>query len=173
MKKIIPVVVAVVFTCLAIFLISGIVSKTQRQKQIAEKIKRFPSFSFMTLSDGSFNSSDIKKGPVLVVHFHPECEHCRYEISEILKSTIPESGTNIIMVSGADPDSIRSFIRQFDNAGHPSIFTLADTSYIFGDIFGRDIVPSNYIYDKDLYLIKVFYGEVKTEAILKYLPGSE
>ena len=173
MRKIIQGLVVVVFIGLAFFLISGILNKVQKQKQIKEKIMRLPSFSFMTLSNRSFNSSEIKKGPVLVVHFHPECEHCQYEISEILKTNIPASDATIIMVSSADPDSIRKFIRQFEYSDYPSILTLVDTSYLFGDIFGKDIVPSNYIYNKDLDLVKVLYGEVKTETIIKYLNGSE
>ena len=127
----------------------------------------------MTLNNVSFNSSDISKGPVLVIRFNPECEHCQYEITEILNSNIPVSGINVIMVSSADTDSIRKLFTKFDLSEFPSIIPLVDTSYIFGDIFGSDIVPSNYIYDKKLDLVKVLYGEVKMETIFKYLLGSE
>lgn len=173
MRKIILGVVIVIFVLSATFLILRMINKVQKHKQLAEKIARFPSFSFMTLTNETFNSSEIRKGPVLVIRFHPECEHCQYEISEILKSNIPASGACVILVSSADPDSIRKFISQFDLSDCPAIITLADTSYIFGDIFGSDIVPSNYIYNKELVLVKVLYGEVKTETILKYLKGSE
>ena len=173
MRRIILAVVIAIFTLSATFLIFGIINKIQKNKQITEKIARLPSFSFMKLTNEAFNSSEIRKGPVLVIRFHPECEHCQYEISEILKSNIPSSGTCIIMVSSADPDSIRKFFRQFDLSDYPLIIPLADTSYIFGDIFGSDIVPSNYIYNKELDLVKVLYGEVKTETILKYLQVSE
>lgn len=173
MRKIILGVIIVVFVLVALFLISGIVNKIQKQKQISEKIARLPSFSFMTLTNEAFNSSEIRKGPVLVIRFHPECEHCQYEISELLKSKIPSSGILVLMVSSANPDSIRKLFSQFNLSDYPTIIPLVDTSYIFGDIFGSDIVPSNYIYDKELDLVKVFFGEVKTETIYKYLPGSE
>lgn len=173
MRKIILGVAIVVFALSATFLILGMINKVQKHKQITEKIARLPSFSFMALTNETFNSSEIRKGPVLVIRFHPECEHCQYEISEILKSNIPGSGACVIMVSSADPDSIRKFISQFDLSNYPAIIPLVDTSYIFGDIFGSDKVPSNYIYNKELNLVKVLYGEVKTETILKYLLGSE
>jgi hypothetical protein len=173
MRKIILSVVIVVFVLFASLLIIGIVTKTQKRKLITEKISRLPSFSFMTLTNESFNSSEITKGPVLVIRIHPECEHCQYEISEIQKSNIPASGTCVIMVSSADPDSIRNFFSQFNYSDYPAIIPLVDTSYIFGDIFGSDIVPSNYIYNKELNLVKVLNGEVKTETIIKYLQGSE
>jgi thiol-disulfide isomerase/thioredoxin len=173
MRKIILGVVITIFVLSTTFLILRMINKVQKHKQITEKIARLPSFSFMTLTHETFNSSEIRKGPVLVIRFHPECEHCQYEISEILKSNIPASGASVIMVSSADPDSIRKFISQFDYSEYPAIITLTDTSYLFGDIFGSDIVPSNYIYNKELDLVKVLYGEVKTETILKYLKGSE
>jgi thiol-disulfide isomerase/thioredoxin len=169
MRKIILVLAILFFTVSAIFLVSGIFRKMQKQNRITEKISTLPSFSFLTLTDETFNSSEIKRGPVLLIRFHPECEHCRYEISEILKSNIPASGTSVILVSSADPDSIKEFLDRFDYSGYPSVIVLADTSYSFGDIFGSEIIPSNYIYDKDLELVKVLHGEVKTETILKYL----
>jgi len=173
MRKILLIAVITIFGLSSAFLILGMINKIKKRNHITEKIARLPSFSFMTLANETFNSSDISKGPVLVIRFHPECEHCQYEISEILKSNIPASGTNVIMVSSADPSVIRKFFSQFDLTDYPAIIPLVDTSYIFGDIFGSDIVPSNYIYNKELNLVKVFYGEVKTETILKYLLGSE
>jgi hypothetical protein len=173
MRRIILVIVILLFVVFAAFLGLGIVKKIQKQNRIAERISKLPSFSFATLTDESFNSSDIKRGPVLLIRFHPECEHCEYEISGILKSNIPASGTTIVLVSGADPDSIRKFLSRFNYSDYPSVIPLADTSYMFGDIFGSEIVPSNYIYNKELDLVKVLHGEVKTETILKYLSDIE
>lgn len=169
MRRIILIVVILLFALSATFLVSGIVKKIQKQTQLAERLSKLPSFSFATLTNESFNSSEIRRGPVLLIRFHPECEHCQYEISGILKSNIPSSGTTVILVSSADPDSIRKFLNRFNYSDYPSVIPLADTSYIFGDIFGSDIVPSNYIYNKELELVKVLHGEVKTETILKYL----
>jgi hypothetical protein len=173
MRKIFLAGVIVIIVLFSLFFVSGIINKIQQRKQIIEKIARLPSFSFITLSNETFNSSEIQEGPLLIVRFHPECEHCKYEISEILKSNIPGSGIMVIMVSDAHPDSVKSFLNQFNISGFPSIIPLADTSYIFEDIFGSDIVPSNYIYNKELDLVKVLQGEVKAETILKYLQTSE
>jgi thiol-disulfide isomerase/thioredoxin len=173
MRKIVLSMVILVFVLCVSLLVLGITNKIQKQVQINGKIQKLPSFSFMTLTDGSFSSSDIRNGPVLVVRFHPECEHCRYEITEILNSNIPVSGTLVLMVSSANTDSIRKLLSQFDLSDYPAIIPLVDTSYIFGDIFGSDVVPSNYIYDKQLDLVKALQGEVKTETILKYLQVGE
>ena len=173
MRKVILVSVIAVIVIIASFLVKGIAMKLHNQKLISEKIVRLPSFSFLKLSNESFNSDNIKKGPVLVVHFHPECEHCQYEISEILKSNIPASFTSVILVSSAPQDSIRRFLNPLNYSEYPSVIALVDTSYIFEDIFGSGIVPSSYVYNSRLNLVKVFLGEVKTEAILKYLQEGE
>jgi hypothetical protein len=173
MRKFILAGVVVIFSLSAAFLVTGIIKKRQTQIELAGKISKLPAFSFTTLAKQSFNSSEITSGPVLVVRFHPECEHCQYEIREILGSPIPVSAMWVIMVSDADADSIKKMLLPYDLAEYPSVIPLTDTSYSFGEIFGSDLVPSSYIYDKDLELVKVLYGEVKTETILKYLNESE
>jgi hypothetical protein len=165
--------VAVLFILFLSVLISGIIRKMSKEARVDEKIAYLPSFSFRTLEEDDFHSSEIEKGPVLIIRFHPECEHCQYEISQILKSDIPDIVSKALLISNDDPDSIKVFLKQFNYADHPSITVLADTADIFNSIFGKDIVPSNYIYNKDLKLIKVLFGEVKTETIRKYLLISE
>jgi len=173
MKRIISGVIISVIILTSASLIAGMACKMNKKNEMAQRIKKLPSFSFMTLTGGSFNSSDIIEGPVLVVRFHPECEHCQYEISEILKSDLPASGTKIILVSNAEKDEVISFLSQFDLSRYPCITTLIDTSYKFGEVFGSNIVPGNYLYNEKLELIKSFKGEVKTETILKYLVAGE
>jgi peroxiredoxin len=162
-----------VIISLASLLIFGIVRKNSNDKLIARRISTFPSFSFPTISNSIYNSSDIKEGPVLVVHFHPECEHCQYEISEILKSNIPETFSRVILISPAHSDSIKNFLMRLKYTDHPTVIPLADTSYNFEDIFGTGTIPSSYVYGKNLKLVKVLHGEVKTETILKCLRQSE
>jgi hypothetical protein len=154
-------------------LVIGINKKLQNQKVVAEKIARLPAFSFMTLNKRIYNSTDTKNGPVLIVHFHPECEHCQYEISEILKSEIPILCSSVILVSSAHPDSIRSYLSNYNLKAYLSVIPLLDTSYEFEEIFGSGVIPSSYIYNRNLNLVKVLQGEVKTETILKYLQQNE
>jgi hypothetical protein len=173
MKKLILGSVILIIFIIVSFLVIGINRKMKNQKDINEKISRLPSFSFKTLEGTSFESSDIKQGPILIVHYHPECEHCQYEIAEILNSAIPESFKNVILVSSAHPDSIRRFLNRLNSCDFPSIISLADTLSSFADTFGRSPIPSSYIYNRKLNLVKVLHGEVKTETILKYLRESE
>jgi hypothetical protein len=173
MKKVILSILIFVLTAAIAFLIFNTISKIHNQKYFADKIKKLPDFSFLSLDNTSFSSSEIKEGPALIVHFHPECEHCKNEISELLKSNIWQSGTTVILVSNAIQDSVIQFLNKFSARGKEGLITLIDTGYVFGDIFGKDIIPSNFLYDRELNLIDVLYGEYKIETILKRLSISE
>jgi thiol-disulfide isomerase/thioredoxin len=173
MRRLIQRVFLIVFSLSLVMLISGVAGKIARERKTNDNIASLPSFSFITLKKDDFHSSEIKKGPVLIVRFHPDCEHCRYEVPEIIKSDIPALVSKVILIANDHPDSIDKFLGQFNYSDYPSITAISDTSDSFRKIFGKDIVPSNYIYDKELKLVKVIAGEVKTETIRKYLLNGE
>lgn len=173
MRKILLGTVVVVIVIFGSYLGNGIIRKVQNHKILTEKIAKFPSFSFLTLSNEYFNSSEITKGPVLVLHFHPECEHCQWELAEIFKSHIPESFSKVLLISSAQPDSILKFLNRFHYTDYPSVIPLVDSSYNFEQFFGSALVPSSYVYDSKLNLIKLLSGEVKTEAILNLITKYE
>jgi hypothetical protein len=169
MRKIIIGLVTLFFSLCILFLISGIVNKVHEHDRSTKKISKFPSFTFTTLDNKPFNSSDIKSGPILLIRFHPECEHCQYEISELFKSIIPTTGIKIIMISSAPVDTVTKFLNNYKYKNYSSVIPLLDLSYTFEEIFGRSSIPSNYIYNEELKLVKILEGEVKIETLLKYL----
>jgi hypothetical protein len=75
MKKILVIIIIIVFALAFIILISGISKKLKEKDQWAENIKKLPEFSLSTTGNVSFSTSGIKSGPLLIVYFHPECEH--------------------------------------------------------------------------------------------------
>ena len=173
MKRIVIISVSAIFILTLAFLVFGIARKTKERGLRDEQISRLPSFSFTSLDGTSFHSESITEGPVLIVKFHPECEHCQYEISELMKSKIPDSGVRILLISSAERDVVRKFLEQFNIDEKQGVIPLLDTAFIFNEIFGKDIVPSNYIYNKELKLVKTLFGEYKIETILNYLEKGE
>jgi thiol-disulfide isomerase/thioredoxin len=173
MKKIITGFVLTIFFLAITLIVVGIGNKLNKGKIIREHISKLPQFSFATLQNTSFNSSSIIKGPVLIVWYHPDCEHCQYEISEILESKIAKSNCRILLISDADRNDINDFLSQFNISEKPGIITLLDTASVFNNVFGADIIPSNYIYDRELNLVKILHGEYKIETFLKYIDVSE
>jgi thiol-disulfide isomerase/thioredoxin len=173
MKKILVIIIIIVFALAFIILISGISKKLKEKDQWAENIKKLPEFSLSTTGNISFSTSGIKSGPLLIVYFHPECEHCQYEISELFNSKILESGITVMLVSPAERDSVINFLNIFPAAESKRLITLIDTGFVFTDIFRKAVIPSSYLYNRDLNLIAAFYGEYKIETILNRFNESE
>lgn len=166
MKKIILLFLIVILLTSVCILSAGMLKKLNEGEAITDRIKHLPVFSLPALSAESFSSSEITEGPLLIVNFHPECEHCLYEISGLLRSNIIKSDIKLILISYAEREDIKRFLDSCGAAVQDSFITLIDTAMIFGDIFGSYYIPSNYLYDKELNLIEALYGEYKTEAIL-------
>ena len=173
MKKLVLTSVIIVFVGLLSVILIGIYGKIKENKLVEEKISTLPHFSLPDLNGKIFSSSEIKKGPVLLVRFHPECEHCRYELNEIFNSGLTRKGVMVLLVSGAPENTVSGFMAQFDAGKTDSIITMTDTAWVLSDIFSRNVIPSSYIYDTDLKLVKSLYGEYKIETILKYLEAGE
>jgi len=173
MRKAITILGLFISISLLVYLIYGIMSKIDARKSSAEKIMTLPAFSFPDLSGRIINSDSISEGPVLIVKFHPECEHCRYEINEILSSPITKTGTKIFLITNAGKGKTAEYISGFNFNEVHNLYILIDTAGVFGEIFGRDMVPSNFIYNRNLELVTALYGEHKVESIMKFLGINE
>ncbi|HOW41810.1 MAG TPA: redoxin domain-containing protein [Bacteroidales bacterium] len=168
MKKILPALIIAFISIVFVMLAGGIIVKVEKAKNSAEKVKTLPSFNLVTLEGNIFNSNEVEKGPLLIVYFHPECEHCQYEISSLFENDLQSKAVKVLFVSNARPDSIRRFMKPFD-INSENIHILTDTSAVFTEMFGIHVVPVIILYDENLKLVKYFKGEVRTDAILNYL----
>jgi peroxiredoxin len=147
----------------------GILRKVSEASENTEKIFNLPSFS-LTDTDGElFSSSEIKSGPLLIVYFHPDCEHCQFEIASLLGANTMIEDMKLLLVSYADREQIKLFLDLIEIRNEARTWILSDTALVFSQLFGSRVIPSNYIYDKDLKLVKSIKGETRTETILKYL----
>ena len=173
MRKVLKTLVIIVFFGLLAFIVTGILRKIKENQLSEEKIATLPHFSLPDLNGRIFNTAEIKKGPVLLVRFHPECGHCSYELNEIFKSGLTDRGVRVLLVTVAPKNDVRAFLAQFDAGIDDNIVTMTDTALVLYNIFSKNVIPSNYIYNKELKLVKVLYGEYKIETILKYLEPGE
>lgn len=168
MRKMLTALIIASVSILFLILTGGIINKVVKANETAERIKTLPFFTLGTLEGNMFNSEDLKRGPLLIVYFHPECEYCQYEISSLISNDIQSRGIKVLFVSNARSDSIKRFMKPFDT-NSDNLHILSDTSVVFTEMFGIHSVPVNILYDEKLRLVKIFKGEVKTETILNYL----
>jgi thiol-disulfide isomerase/thioredoxin len=169
MKKLLKQIIFGAITILVLILITAIVFKISSKLTLKARIETFPSFSFNALNDSTFSSDQISKGPVVILFFNPECEHCQYQVTSLVENEKVLKAAIILLISDADTNSINDFTRKNGLAEFPGIKLLIDTDYRFIDYFGTESVPTTFIYDKNLKLIRYFKGEVMPETILKYI----
>jgi peroxiredoxin len=169
MKKGLAKVVVTLIAVFVIILIAGTIRKKNKADDIRERISTLPDFTLPVIDGSIFNSSEISEGPLLVTYFHSECEHCQFEISSLIKSNIPGSGVKVLLISYEGCKKIKSFMQHFD-VNNDSVFTvLSDTTFVFSELFRTEVIPTNFIYNEDLRLVKTLKGETTIETITKYL----
>ena len=145
--------------------------KIEHKKQIEQQIQKMPQLDFEDIQTGlQFTNQNLKRNtPTLLIYFNTECEHCQYEISEISESIEQFESVQIVMISIEEPEILLSYFANSKLLNRENVFILYDQDLRFERIFGNCPFPTIFIYDKNLELVKQFKGEVKIEAILKYL----
>ena len=169
MKKLIGKLLFAVLSGLLVFLICGILIRKAKAEAAADKIKRLPDLVITDIGGDTLRTDQIHSGPLLITFFHPKCDHCRYEILSFMASDMLDNPLTVLIISYADKGEIQSFMQQLDIPDAPNLHIFHDPDFALSDLFGADIMPSNYLYNDSLRLVKVFKGSTRPEAILKFL----
>ncbi|MFZ2285863.1 MAG: thioredoxin family protein [Bacteroidales bacterium] len=173
MKKWIGKLLFAALSGLLVFLIGGIFIKKAKAEQAAERIKRLPDLALTDISGDTFRTDQIHSGPLLITFFHPECDHCRYEILSFIGSGLLNEHLTVLFFSHADEGEVESFMQELGVPDTPNLHIFHDHDFGLSRLFGADIMPSNFLYNDSLQLVKVFKGSTRPEAILKYLYGHD
>jgi peroxiredoxin len=168
MRRIIKYLIIVLIGFITGYLIVQINSKYDEKKEIEKRIQTLPDAAFASVYGGSINLQDFDSGRSLVlIYFHPECEHCQYEAKEIGLRADEFNNCQLVMVT---PDvslaRIEKFCEEYQLWEIDNIEVLLDRESKFELTFGNAVLPSVYIYDKGQKLKKQFLGETKPEAIV-------
>jgi thiol-disulfide isomerase/thioredoxin len=171
MRKTLKITVLAIVLSVLGFMAYKISAKITKKQEIAQQIQTIPSFYFYKLgTDSVFTEVNLTPNKAsLIVNFHPECGHCQYEAEIIGKQVNDFKAYQLLFISYAETETIKEFAKKYKLAGYPNIIFLEDKDMIFNDIFGKSGIPNSFIYDKNGKLLKQFKGEVKVEALLKYL----
>lgn len=168
MRKILKFTIIILLVAVVGFLIYNVATGYKNKKEAEQRIQTLPNIAFRTIAGDSVNLQEFDKTiPLVIIYFHPECEHCRYEAKEIGQNATAFKNCQLIMVT---PDDSTKRVEQFCNThnlwGIDNIEFLLDRENLFKKTFGKAIIPSVYIYDKNRKLKKQFLGETKPEAII-------
>jgi len=145
--------------------------KIEQEDYAFSQITILPEFVFTDIETGNeFSNNQLKIDiPTLFIYFNTECEHCQVEISQINKNIDNFNNTQIVMISFEEPTILLEKLKHTNLLNSDNVFILFDSKNEFQKISGDCPFPTSLIYNEDQKLIKVFKGEVRVEALLKYL----
>jgi len=153
------------------FMAYEIYAMIEKKTKITEQIKTIPEFSFYKLgTDSIFTHENLEQNKAtLIIYFHPDCEFCQNEAKIISKRINEFKKYQLIFISYAEINEIKTYSSKHKLNNLPNIIFLEDKDMIFDDIFGKSGIPVSFIYNKQGKLTKQFKGQVKVNALLKYL----
>ncbi|MCY1722667.1 redoxin domain-containing protein [Prolixibacteraceae bacterium Z1-6] len=170
MRKIVKYAIILIIGFIFGYLLVNIIGGYSDKKEAEARIQTLPEVDFLSFygDSVSLHSFDPTK-PLLLVYFHPDCEHCQYEAQAISQTSHALNECQLVMVT-AD-DSLQR-VKRFCNTNQlwevNNIEVLIDTENKFKPTFGKAVIPSIYIYENRK-LTQQFLGETKIESILNAL----
>ena len=108
--------------------------------------------------------------PTVIVWFHPECEHCRYQL-DVLNKNIRQLGDARFFFITAERDYFQKnfSIAWPDLVQSPHVsFGIIEKSRFINE-FGPVVTPSLLLFNHGGILKEKLYGEVKVEKILQLI----
>jgi len=171
MRKILKPIIGVLLLLTVGYLFYNVTTGYKNRRITEQKAQTLPNIQFTSFEGALVNLQSYNRTiPLVIVYFHPECEHCQYEAEEIGQNAGAFKNCQLVLVT-ADDSLLR--VKQFCNNYHlwevDNLEVLLDTKNIFKKNFGKAVIPSVFIYNKERKLKKRFLGETKPEAIIQEL----
>ena len=168
MKKLLKYLVGIVLLTVASFLVLHTYQSYKTKKESGAKIQTLQHFSFESVNgDQIWIDGFNPEQPTVIVYFHPECEHCQYEASEIGKQAERFGKVNMIMVTPDDSTKrVEDFAIKYRLWEVDNLAILLDRKNQFKNQFGASVIPSVFIYSSNKKLLKMYKGETKIDAII-------
>lgn len=175
MQKLLKYLISITLIIVASFLIMHTYQSYKTKKESEAKIQTLQHVSFESVNGGQIWIDEFNpEQPTVIIYFHPECEHCQYEASEIGKQSEKFKLANMILITADDSTKrVQDFALKYRLWEVDNLVILVDQKNQFEKQFGATIIPSVFIYGSDKKLLKMYKGEVQMKAIIKIIEGNE
>ena len=168
MKKLLKYIVGIVLLTVASFLVLHTYQSYKAKKESGAKIQTLQHFSFESINGGQIWIDGFNpEQPTVIIYFHPECEHCQYEASEIGRQPERFGKVNMIMITPDDSTKrVEAFAIKYRLWEVDNLVISFDRKNQFKNQFGVSAIPSVFIYGSNKKLLKMYKGETKIDAII-------
>ena len=168
MKKTLKIVIPILVISLLVFMGYKVVSKINHKKQVAENIKKMPTFSYLTLENKEFTQENLAQNKAtLFIYFNSECDFCNHEAEMVQQNIEQLKDIQVVFISYEPIERIKAFATKFKLLHHDNIHFLSDSKITFATTFDVKSMPCLVLYDKDNNLIEKIKGQVKMETVLE------
>ncbi len=170
MKKLLKVLIPLLFIGAFGYFGYQIYSKIQHKKEVAEHIKTIPNFEYQNINGGNFtNENLVEDTPTLFIYYNSECDFCNEEAKMIKQNIDKFADFQLCFISFEKPEQIKIFANKYQLNNYDNIHFLCDSKVTFANTFDVKSMPCLVLYDKNKKLIEKIKGQIKTDTILKKL----
>lgn len=138
-----------------------------QSKSGAQKIAPFQ----IRLTNGQqYTSAQLAAGPVVLIYFSPDCDHCQNFTKDLLKNYSVVANKQVVMVTFQSMEMLKPFVSQYSLGTYPNFKVGTEgTSYLVQRYYQIRSFPYIAIYDKKGNLVRTFEGEQPHSEIFKTL----
>lgn len=141
---------------------------TPTQQASTETKPKLPNFQIKDMEGKLISISQLPQNrPTIIFFFHPDCEHCQAEATELQEYKDRFNNTNFLMITWDEIPKIQEFMQKYELHSPITAYKI-DNNTLF-QTYGVLRLPAVYIYNSQNELIQQFNGEAKIDAILNYI----
>ncbi|MCF0070145.1 thioredoxin fold domain-containing protein [Dyadobacter sp. CY261] len=127
-------------------------------------------FQIRLVSGQQYTSAQLAAGPVVLIYFSPDCEHCQKFTKDLLKNYSVVANKQVVMVTFQSMEMLKPFVTQYSLGTYPNFKVGTEgTSYLVQRYYQIRSFPYIAIYDKKGNLVRTFEGEQPHAEIFKAL----
>ncbi len=140
-----------------------------RRRALAHRVATLPTFAARAVDGASLPPLGRLAGPVLLVYFAPDCDHCQREAAEFRQHAAALARTNVVWLSTDSLPSLRLFARQQGLSELPTVRVAQITPAVAMQTLGFVAAPSALAYSGQKTLVRRYRGETSVAALLQGL----
>lgn len=156
------------FVLVFAILIIAIIHKCRNS---ANLICDFDKINVATLNGDISNMKELNKLniPLLIIYFHPECEFCSFEISELIECKHDLNEIQLVFITFSSIELVKKYIDEYSIDKFEHVIIASDINGEFANAFNIKSPPMNFIYNKNKKLVRVHKGMMSFKQLKKYL----
>jgi len=143
-------------------------SQTNLDKSQKDTAAGFPPFTLLLPDNRNVMVKDLlpENTSILLILFHPDCEHCQHETEDITKRITEFEHIQIIMATPASFDQMRKFWANYELDKYKNIMVGQDHKVMMPTYFNISKLPFIAFYSAKKELIGTHDGPMKVNEIL-------